>query len=198
VARQDDRLEALSDGSVADAIGGSSQRRVLRLGLIIARKVPKPVTARVDLNEATREVIALVWSELQRDRVVLRSELADDLPAVLGDRIQLQQVILNLVSNAAAAMSQVDDRPRQLSITTKRDAPQCVRLTVQDAGVGLDAKTLEQRFESFYPTKGSGMAIGSSVSRAIVERHRGRLWATPNDGPGATFSFSIPRAPRSP
>jgi signal transduction histidine kinase len=125
--------------------------------------------------------------------VILRPELADDLPLVTGDRVQLQQVTLNLVRNASDAMTGVDDRPRQLLIRTERDEGDRVRLTVQDAGVGFDPQAADRLFESFYTTKNDGMGIGLSVSRSIIESHHGRLWATLNDGPGATFSFSIPR-----
>jgi signal transduction histidine kinase len=146
----------------------------------------------VDLNEATREVIALSRSELQRSRVTLRTELADGLPAVTGDRVQLQQVILNLLLNAAQAMNSVDDRSRRLMIRTEREGEDHVRLTVQDVGVGFAGKDVDRLFEAFYTTKTGGMGIGLSVSRSIIESHHGRLWAAPNDGPGATFSFSIP------
>jgi PAS domain S-box-containing protein len=149
----------------------------------------------VDLNAATREVIALSLSELQRNRVILRSDLADKLPPVAGDRVQLQQVILNLVRNASDAMSGVEDRPRQLLIRTEPDEGGHVRLSVQDAGVGFDPQVMDRLFDSFYTTKDDGMGIGLSVSRSIIASHRGRLWATPNEGPGATFSFSIPFAP---
>jgi C4-dicarboxylate-specific signal transduction histidine kinase len=148
----------------------------------------------VDLNEATREVIALSLSELQRNRVILRSELADNLPPVAGDRVQLQQVILNLVRNASDAMSGVDDRQRQLLIRTEPDEGGQVRLSVQDAGVGFDPQGMDRLFDSFYTTKNDGMGIGLSVSRSIIASHHGRLWATLNEGPGATFSFSIPFA----
>jgi signal transduction histidine kinase len=131
-------------------------------------------------------------NELQRGRLVARLELADDLPPVAGDRVQLQQVILNLLLNAADAMSDVEDRPRELLISTERDEGDRVRLNVQDAGVGLDPQSMDRLFEAFYTTKSNGMGIGLSVSRSIIERHQGRLWAAPNDGPGATFSFSIP------
>jgi len=166
---------------------------VTRLRALFSRK--DATTEPVDLNEAAREVIALSWSELQRSRVILRPELADILPPVTGDRVQLQQVILNLLLNAAEAMSSVNDRPRQLVIRTERDEGDRVRLTVQDAGVGLDPQAADKLFEAFYSTKSGGMGIGLSVSRSIIERHHGRLWAAPNDGPGATFAFSIPRAP---
>jgi PAS domain S-box-containing protein len=166
---------------------------VTRLRALFSRK--DATTEPVDLNEAAREVIALSWSELQRSRVILRPELADILPPVTGDRVQLQQVILNLLLNAAEAMSSVNDRARQLVIRTERDEGDRVRLTVQDAGVGLDPQGADKLFEAFYSTKSGGMGIGLSVSRSIIESHHGRLWAAPNDGPGATFAFSIPRAP---
>jgi signal transduction histidine kinase len=146
----------------------------------------------LDLNEAAREVIALSLSDLQRNRVTLRSQLADDLPLVAGDRVQLQQVILNLVRNALDAMTTVDDRPRHLLIKTEPDESDQVRLSVQDAGVGFDPQSMKRLFEAFYTTKNEGMGIGLSVSRSIIESHHGRLWATPNDGPGVTFSFSLP------
>jgi signal transduction histidine kinase len=153
----------------------------------------KSVTSEsVDLNEATREVIALSLSELQRNRVILRTELADDLPPVAGDRVQLQQVILNLFLNASDAMSGVDDRPRQLVIRTERQEDNRVRLSVQDTGVGVEPQAQDRLFEAFYTTKSGGMGIGLSVSRSIIDSHQGRLWAAPNDGPGTTFSFSIP------
>jgi signal transduction histidine kinase len=129
--------------------------------------------------------------------VILRTELASDLPVVTGDRVQLQQVILNLLRNASDAMSAVDDRPRQLLVRTDRDIGDRVRLTVQDAGVGLDPQAMDRLFEAFYTTKNEGMGMGLSVSRSIIESHHGRLWAAPNDGLGATFSFSIPRGPAS-
>jgi C4-dicarboxylate-specific signal transduction histidine kinase len=149
-------------------------------------------TESLDLNEATREVLALSSSELQRGRVIVRAELADDLSSVSGDRVQLQQVVLNLLLNASEAMSQVEDRPRQIVVRTDRDDGDGVRLTVQDAGVGFDPHNLERLFDAFYTTKSGGMGIGLSISRSIIESHHGRLWAAPNDGPGATFSFSLP------
>jgi PAS domain S-box-containing protein len=153
-------------------------------------------TASVDLNEATREVIALSRSELQRSRVLVRADLADDLPPVTGDRVQLQQVILNLLLNAADAMRGVDDRPRQVVLRTARDDGDGVHLTVQDTGVGVDPHKVDRLFEAFYTTKSGGMGIGLSVSRAIIERHHGRLWAAPNEGPGATFAFALPQEPQ--
>ena len=149
----------------------------------------------LDLNEATREVIALSLSDLQRDRVVLLSNLGENLPPVMGDRVQLQQVILNLLRNGADAMTSVEDRPRELLIRTDRNEDGQVRLTVKDVGVGFTSETAGRLFEAFYTTKTEGMGIGLSVSRSIIERHHGHLWAEPNVGPGATFSFSLPRSP---
>jgi signal transduction histidine kinase len=148
----------------------------------------------LDLNEAAREVIALWSSDLRRTRVILQSELADDLPTITGDRIQLQQVILNLLRNASDAMNDVHDRPRQLLIRTEREDADHVRVMVKDAGVGFDPQSRDKLFDAFYTTKSDGMGIGLSVSRSIIEKHHGRLWAEPNGGAGATFSFSIPRS----
>jgi signal transduction histidine kinase len=166
---------------------------ITRLRALFAKKAT--TTEAVDLNEATREVIALSLSELQRSRVLLRTELADDLPLVIGDRVQLQQVVLNMLLNASDAMDGVDDRPRQLVIRTERNEIDRVCLTVQDAGAGFDPQSVDRLFEAFYSTKKGGMGIGLSVSRSIIESHHGRLWAVPNDGPGATFAFSIPCGP---
>jgi signal transduction histidine kinase len=151
----------------------------------------------VDLNEVTREVMALSLSDLQRNRVARQSELAEDLPPVDGDRIQLEQVVLNLVRNACDAMVDVHDRPRQLLIRTVREDNDSVRVSVRDSGVGVDPQNMNKLLGAFYTTKDDGMGIGLSVSRSIIERHHGRLWAEPNDGPGATFSFSIPSGPES-
>jgi signal transduction histidine kinase len=119
-------------------------------------------------------------------------ELDHDVPRVTGDRVQLQQVILNLLRNASDAMSEIHERPRDLLIRTERASGDHARLTVKDAGVGLDPTNLEKLFEAFFTTKNNGMGIGLSVSRTIIESHRGRLWASLNEGPGATFAFSIP------
>ena len=146
----------------------------------------------LDLNEVTREVMALCLSDLQRNRVAVQAELAEDLPTITGDRIQLQQVILNLLRNASDAMIDVHDRPRQLLVMTEREDADRVRVAVRDAGVGVDPESMSKLLDAFYTTKSDGMGIGLSVSRSIVERHDGRLWAEPNDGPGTTFSFSIP------
>jgi predicted ATPase/signal transduction histidine kinase len=151
-------------------------------------------TELVDINDAAREVAALSASELQRGGVIPQLKLAPGLPLVMGDRVQLQQVILNLLLNAFDAMKDIYDRPRQLVVITELSGNGNACLTVKDVGVGLDAETIERLFDAFYTTKSDGMGMGLSVSRYIVESHGGRLWATPNDGPGSTFTFSIPPA----
>jgi PAS domain S-box-containing protein len=173
--------------------GNRASEVITRLRTLFGKK--EATNESVDLNDATRDVIALSSSELQRNRVILQQELATDLPTVTGDRVQLQQVILNLLRNASDAMSGVDDRPRKLLIRTERDEGDHVRLTVKDAGVGFAPQAADRLFESFYTTKNDGMGIGLSVSRSIIESHHGRLWAMPNNGPGVTFSFSIPCRP---
>jgi signal transduction histidine kinase len=173
--------------------GNRASEVVARLRALFTKK--EPTIELVNLNEAAKEVIALSARELQRNRMILCQELADDLPPVLGDRVQLQQVILNLLLNASDAMSGIDDRPRRLTISTARDEGDAVRVVLEDAGLGFDPETADRLFEPFYTTKSSGMGIGLSISRSIIERHQGRIWAERNDGAGATFSFSIPRAP---
>ena len=175
--------------------GNRAAEVIERLRALFSRK--EGTTEAVDLNEAAREVLALSSSGLHRNRVILRTELADDLPLVMGARVQLQQVVLNLILNASDAMVDVSDRPRELLIRTEREGGDRVRVTVRDTGVGLDPGSMDKLFDAFYTTKRDGMGIGLSVSRSIIARHRGRLWAEPNDGPGATFSFSIPVATAS-
>jgi len=170
--------------------GERASQVISRLRALFSKKMG--ATERVDLNEATREVIALTLSELQRNRVILITELGDDLPAVEGDRVQLQQVILNLLLNANEAMGAVPDRPRELLIRTAREGNDGVRLAMQDTGVGFAPENVNRLFDSFYTTKSKGMGIGLFVSRSIIESHEGRLWARPNEGPGATFSFALP------
>ena len=175
---------ALRDGNRASDV-------ITRLRMLFSRKEVK--TEPVDINEIAREVITLCLTELQRSHVTLRQEFAEGLPSVMGDRVQLQQVILNLLRNAQDAMSAVDDRPRELLLSTGQSGDE-VQFKVRDAGVGIDPGAAEKLFESFYTTKKDGMGIGLSVSRSIIEAHEGRLWAIANDGPGATFAFSVPRA----
>ena len=146
---------------------------------------------RLDMNGAIREIIGLAQGEVRRARVALRTELAGELAPVLGDRVQLQQVVLNLITNGIEAMSAVADRPRELIIRTEPGDDDDVRIAVQDSGVGLDAESAKRIFDAFYTTKSGGMGMGLSISRSIIENHGGRLWAVPNDGPGATFQFTL-------
>ena len=163
---------------------------IVRLRALFSRK--PSILESVDLNDVIRDVIALSQRRLQDAHVLLRLELANNLLPVTGDRVQLQQVILNLIGNATDAMRTVDDRPRQLAIRTRCGENEWVHVTMQDSGIGFDPRDVERLFDAFYTTKQDGMGIGLSLCRSIVEGHQGRLWATPNEGHGATFSFSIP------
>jgi C4-dicarboxylate-specific signal transduction histidine kinase len=154
-----------------------------------------PITELVDLNDATRDVIAIAAGELQKRGARLQAELADGLPPVTADRVQLQQVILNLLLNAADAMDGIEDRPRSLLVRTGYESSGAVRLEVRDAGTGIDPATVEKLFEAFHTTKANGLGVGLSICRSIIESHEGRIWAMPNDGPGATFCLSVPVAP---
>jgi signal transduction histidine kinase len=145
----------------------------------------------LDVNDVVREVIALVQRELIGHRVSLRMELAPALPMILGDRVQLQQVIINLVMNGIEAMQPVTARPRELVIRSGQDAAQ-VLVNVTDCGVGIPAENAERLFDPFFTTKSSGMGMGLSICRSIMEAHGGRLWAKANAPHGATFQFTLP------
>jgi signal transduction histidine kinase len=146
----------------------------------------------LDLNNVVREAITLVQRELSRHRVSLRTELAPALPMILGDRIQLQQVIINLVMNGIEAMQTVTDPRRELAIRSCQDGTQGVLVSVTDCGVGISAENANRLFHAFFTTKSSGLGMGLSICRSIVEAHGGRLTAYGNDGPGATFQFVLP------
>ena len=137
-------------------------------------------------------MIALVSSDVLRSKVELRTELAADLPPVTGDRIQLQQVILNLILNARDAMSEVRTHPRELLITTLKSKSGEVVVAVRDSGKGLDAKDAERIFDPFFTTKAEGMGLGLSISRRIIEDLGGRMWAIPNEPRGAVVQFTLP------
>jgi signal transduction histidine kinase len=164
---------------------------ITRLRMLVAKK--DVAFESLDLNDAIRETVALFSSELQKHRVAVRTGIASNLPPVRGDRLQLQQVILNLLANSTEAMSDVEARPRHLLIRTEQHDGAQVRVTIQDTGIGFPPADGERLFEAFYTTKRTGMGMGLFISRAIIENHRGRLWAESNRGYGATFSFSIPR-----
>jgi len=157
----------------------------------LAKKAPLQ-KVRLNINQAIQETIVLTRREIEQNHVSLRTHLSSDLPLVWADRIQLQQVILNLIINAIEAMNALSDGPRDLHVSTKRDDPNDVVLTVRDSGAGLDPRELENIFEAFYTTKRDGLGMGLAVSRSIIEGHGGRLWATPNEPRGAVFHLTLP------
>jgi PAS domain S-box-containing protein len=157
-----------------------------------------PHRTQLDINLLIDEVAALVDSEVQRHGASLRLVLADDLPLVYSDRVQLQQVMINLVINGLEAMDLVQNRPRQLTIRSEASDGASVRVAVEDTGVGIDAENTHRMFDAFFTTKPTGMGMGLSISRTIVEGQGGRLWATPNPKLGATFQFELPAANLAP
>jgi PAS domain S-box-containing protein len=172
----------------------------VRAGEVLARiraLVRRGETERnaLDVNDVIREAIGFTRTELDRERVAIRTELSEGLPAVLGDRVQLQQVLVNLILNARDAMAEVDETSAELTVGSRREASGGVLVEVKDRGRGIDQAQAERIFEAFFSTKPAGLGMGLSVSRSIVEMHGGRIWATPNDGPGATMRFTIPAAP---
>ena len=156
----------------------------------LAKKAPLQRTW-VDMNETVEETISLATRELSQNSVSLETQLAKNLPRVWADRIQLQQVILNLIINACEALTMVEDEPRKLFVSTASEV-EGVALTVRDSGFGIDPQEIETVFEAFHTTKPGGMGMGLAVSRSIIEGHGGRLWAEPNEPRGAIFKFTIP------
>jgi len=148
--------------------------------------------ATVNINETIQEVIALVSSDVLRSKVELKAELADDLPPVTGDRIQLQQVILNLILNGKEAMSEEPSHPRELLVSSGKNGSDEVIVAVRDSGHGLGPGDVERIFDPFFTTKPEGLGLGLSISRTIIEAHGGTLWATPNLDQGATIQFTLP------
>ena len=146
----------------------------------------------MEINEAILEVIALTHGELVKNGVSVRTQLAECLPLIQGDRVQLQQVILNLIVNAVEAMSGIGEGSRELQISAEIDASNCVLVAVRDSGTGLDPSSLERLFHPFYTTKSNGMGMGLSICRSIIEAHGGRVWATANVPQGAAFQFTLP------
>jgi C4-dicarboxylate-specific signal transduction histidine kinase len=176
-------------------------RRIIRDGNrasdVIARirallKKGEPVTRSLDFNDIVREIVALMQSETSRRGAALKTDLAANLPAVTGDRVQLQQLLLNLVINALDSMSGITDRPRVVRIRTSAPDTKSILIAVEDSGVGLDPEQMARLFDAFYTTKSEGLGMGLSISRSIIEAHGGKLWAAPNEGPGATFQFTLP------
>jgi len=157
----------------------------------LVKKAP-PQNDRVDLNEVIIEVLALAQNQARRKGVQVKRELADDLPPVLGDRVQLQQVILNLVVNGMEAIVNNKNGERELSISSAKDGSNNLIVAVRDSGPGLDPANLERVFDAFFTTKPDGMGMGLAISRTIIESHGGRLWATSNSPRGAVFQFTLP------
>ena len=170
---------------------GSRAGEVLGRVRALVKKV-SPRIESLNLNDVIGEVVALTRQELLRNRVVLRNALSYDIPLVKGDRIQLQQVLINLIVNAVEAMTGEHDRPRELTISTARAGPDTAKVEVRDTGPGLDPRHLDLLFQSFFTTKAEGMGMGLAICRSIVEAHGGRLEATPNEPHGAVFRFTLP------
>jgi C4-dicarboxylate-specific signal transduction histidine kinase len=168
-----------------------------RAGEIISRvrtflKKAVPAKTQVDINQVIREVLALTPGQREKHNVSVRTELVPGLAPVQGDRIQLQQVLLNLIMNGVEAMTSVSDRSRVLVLRSQPHESGGVLVSVQDSGLGLDPKNIGHVFDTFFTTKPEGMGMGLPISRSIVETHGGRLWLTPNDGQGVTFQFTLP------
>ena len=157
----------------------------------MVKKEP-PRRRRFDLNEAVRHVVALIRTEVLRQGVSLRTEFARSLPSMKGDRVQLQQVVLNLIMNSVEAMSGINEGERELMISTETEASGTVVVAVRDSGPGLDPQCMDRLFEAFYTTKSSGMGMGLAICRSIIEDHGGRLWAAANEPRGAVFQFTLP------
>jgi PAS domain S-box-containing protein len=170
---------------------GNRASEVIRRVRALANKTDSDKVP-LDVNDVAGEVIALVQRELISHRVLLRMELAPALPMILGDRVQLQQVIINLVMNGIEAMQSVTDRPRELVIRSGQDEARRVLVSVTDCGVGIAAEDADRLFDPFFTTKSSGMGMGLSICRSIMEAHDGRLSATANLPHGATFQFTLP------
>jgi PAS domain S-box-containing protein len=171
---------------------GKRAGQVIKRIRALAKNTPAQKTA-LAVNEVIEEVIGLVNGELVRNRVSLQTQLAPELPGVLGDRVQLQQVILNLVANGIEAMNAISQWPKELSISSKATEDDRVLVSVRDCGTGFAPRLIDRVFDAFFTTKNEGMGLGLSISRTIVEAHGGKLWAVANNDHGATFKFTLPR-----
>ena len=173
---------------------GTRAGEVIRRIRALAKKTDTKM-APLDLNDLLSEALTFVQHELLSSRVALRVEHASALPVILADKVQLQQVILNLMINGIEAMQPITDRPRELVIRSEQDDAQQVRVTVTDCGVGFSADSADRLFNTFFTTKSSGMGMGLSICRSIIELHGGRIWAVPNVPHGATIQFTLPLHP---
>jgi PAS domain S-box-containing protein len=190
LAAQPPDLEEVRDAFDHIIKAGNQASEVIGRIRALIKKVPAR-KASLDINEAILETIALTRSEMERHRTLLQTELANNLPRIWGDRVQLQQLILNLIINAIEAMSEVSEGSRALLIDTGVDAPDGVIVAVRDSGPGLKLESLDHLFDPFYTTKPTGMGMGLSICRSITEAHGGRLWATANAPRGAVFQFTL-------
>jgi signal transduction histidine kinase len=163
---------------------------IKRIRALMKRQAPRKDW--LDINETILEVVALAQYQLSRGEILLDMRLAEGLPLVQGDRVQLQQVLLNLIVNAIDAMGGIDERRRELAIVSAADGPEAVAVEVRDSGMGVDPERAAHLFEPFYTTKAEGIGIGLSISRSIVEAHGGHLSAAANVPHGAVFRFSVP------
>jgi C4-dicarboxylate-specific signal transduction histidine kinase len=190
LAGESPNLAEVRDGLQAIARDGRRASEVTARIRALARRSPAEKQL-LDVDALVREVVALAEGEVRRKRANVCTQLAGDLPRVLGDPVQLQQVVLNLLLNGLDAMSDVDDRPRELTIRTETEGADHVHVAVRDSGAGVDPEHASRMFDPFYSTKPEGLGMGLSISRTIVEHHGGRLWAAPNDDHGTTFHFTV-------
>jgi signal transduction histidine kinase len=190
LAREPPDLERVKQ-SIDRILGESKRAADIFNGIRDLVKSAPSQSRDVDINEAILEVIALTRNEVSKNHIVVQMAVSKDLAVVHGDRVQLQQVILNLIVNAVEAMGQMSDGPREMLISTKNDSSG-VRVAVQDSGPGLPQADSDQVFKAFYTTKPAGLGLGLSICRSIIEAHGGRLWAMPNEPRGAVFCFTLP------
>jgi C4-dicarboxylate-specific signal transduction histidine kinase len=193
LAAAEPELERVRETLAAIATDGHRAADVIQRIRQLATKT-EPRKVRLDVNDVVRDVVALVRAEVARYEITLALDSASPLPSVVADRVQLQQVVLNLVMNAIEAMASVTGRPRMLVIRSERGEDDMVRVAVRDTGVGIAASDVDRVFGAFFTTKPGGMGMGLSISRSIIEAHGGRLWAAPNEPDGAIFQFSLPVA----
>jgi PAS domain S-box-containing protein len=191
LAAQPPNLEEVRNSFDSVIKAGNHTIEVIGRIRALIKKVPARKTV-LDVNAMILEAIALARSEIERHRVLLQTELANDLPRIRGDRVQLQQVILNLIMNAIEAMGEMSEGPRELAISSSADTPNGVVVAVRDSGPGLKPEDLNHVFDPFYTTKPAGMGMGLSICRSITEAHDGRLFATANEPRGAVFQFTLP------
>jgi PAS domain S-box-containing protein len=193
LARTPPDLGEAQDAVIRIVSEGKRAGQVIQRIRSFLKKSPAEKTL-VDINELIREVLVLTNHEILRKHVTVRTQLAAGLPAISGDRVQLQQVLLNLMMNALEATGSVNESPNEVLVSSERHGSDEVMVAVRDSGVGIDPKNLDRLFNAFFTTKPQGMGMGLSISRSMIEWHGGKLWAAPNKDRGATFQFSLPAA----